>query len=310
MSDFDEMKLRRLDLTVLLIFLGLMRHRKGIAVANDMGLTQSSISHALGRLRDVFDDPLFLRQPHGFEPTAVALAIEPEIRVSVERISIALAGPARFDPATAIGTFRVGAYDSELATQIPDVLRTLETEAPSLRLSARAVSRNAALELMEQRQLDMALGFYWNLPDHFLKTNLYDETYVVVGREDQPALQSELTLSTYVDAAHLIVSPKGDLTGVVDDTLHTLGLSRHVRAAVPQFFPALATLAKTNMIATLPKRLAETFAPGFGLVTKPAPLEIRTFDISAVVHVRDQKNPMHGWFIEQIQSQCSASVSK
>ncbi len=300
MSDFDEMKLRRLDLTVLLIFLGLMRHRKGIAVADEMGLTQSSISHALGRLRDVFDDPLFLRQPHGFEPTAVAVAMEPQIREAVERISAALEGPAPFDPARATGIFRIGAYDSELATLIPGLLGRMDRAAPHLRLSTRAASRAAALDLIEHRHLDMALGFFWDLPDQFLKTRLYDETYVIVGREDHPLLQDALTLEAYAAAAHLIVSPKGDLTGVVDDTLRRLGHSRDVRAAVPLFFPALASLARSSMIATLPKRMAETFAPGFGLRIQAAPLEIRSFDVGAIIHRRDRKNPMHTWFIEQI----------
>lgn len=300
MSEFDEMKLRRLDLTVLLIFLGLMRHRKGIAVAEDMGLTQSSISHALGRLRDVFDDPLFLRQPHGFEPTAVALAMEPHIREAVARISGVLTGPAPFDPANASGTFRIGAYDSELATFIPGLLGKMESAAPDMRLSARAASRTAALDLIEQRQLDMGLGFFWDLPEHFVKTHLYDESYVVVGRKDHPLLQSRLSLEAYAGASHLIVSPKGDLTGVVDNTLRDLGYTRQVRAAIPQFFPALASLAQSRMIATLPRRLAEKFARGFDLCTQPAPLEIRSFDVGAVIHIRDEKNPMHAWFLEQL----------
>lgn len=302
MSDFDEMKLRRLDLTVLLIFLGLMRHRKGILVANDMGLTQSSISHALGRLRDVFDDPLFLRLPHGFEPTAVAIAMEPVIRGAVESISDVLMGPAPFSPASATGIFCIGAYDSELATLIPPLLTKLEIDAPNLKLSARAASRSTALDLIEHRQLDMGLGFYWDLPDQFLKTHLYDETYVVVGRQDNPILQKELTLDVYAQAAHLIVSPKGDLSGVVDETLRLLGKTREVRAAVPLFFPALAALSSSFMIATLPKRVADQFAHGFGLRTQPPPLQIRTFDIGAIVHARDQKNPMHKWFLEQLKA--------
>ena len=72
MSDIDEIELRRLDLTVLLVFLNLMRFGKATDVATHMGLTQSSISHSIRRLRDSFGDPLFLRKPHGLEPTFVA----------------------------------------------------------------------------------------------------------------------------------------------------------------------------------------------------------------------------------------------
>ncbi|MEM8540184.1 MAG: LysR substrate-binding domain-containing protein [Pseudomonadota bacterium] len=300
MSDIDEMKLRRLDLTVLLIFLGLMRHRKAVIVADEMGLTQSSISHALKRLRDVFEDQLFLRQPHGLEPTTAATLLEPEIRKAVEGISIALAGPPSFDPMSATGTFRIGAYDSELATLIPQLLSVIDRSAPKLKLSTRAASRNIALDLIEHRQLDMGLGFFWDLPNQFLKTHLYDETYVVVGRKDHPTFENGLTLETYAEAEHLLVSPKGDLSGIVDEALYELGHTREVRAAVPQFFPALASLSQSNLIATLPKRIAEKFAPGFGLQTHIAPIEIRSFDISAIIHVRDEKNPMHAWILKMI----------
>ena len=102
MSEFDEMRLRRLDLSLLLVFLGLMHHRKAARVADEMRLTQSTISHALARLRDVFDDPLFLRRPHGLEPTARAEALEPAVRTAVELLDRALGTAAPFDPSVSV----------------------------------------------------------------------------------------------------------------------------------------------------------------------------------------------------------------
>ena len=94
--NIDEIELRRLDLTILLVFLNLQRFGKASAVADHMGLTQSSISHSLKRLREAFGDPLFLRNPKGMEPTAVAQALEPQIRQVVETLSSALHTPCCF----------------------------------------------------------------------------------------------------------------------------------------------------------------------------------------------------------------------
>ena len=125
MPDLDRTKLRRLDLTLLLILLGLLRHRRATAVAAELGLTGSSVSHALGRLRDVFGDELFLRRPHGLVPTAFALAIEPEVRAAVEALDGALRGPPAFDPPTAGGRLRIAARDILLATRRPEGLSAL-----------------------------------------------------------------------------------------------------------------------------------------------------------------------------------------
>ena len=91
MSNLSISELRRLDLTLLLVFLGLIRHRKAAAVADELGLTQSAISQALKRLRDIFGDPLFLRRPHGLDPTATALALEEPVARAVDALRGALA---------------------------------------------------------------------------------------------------------------------------------------------------------------------------------------------------------------------------
>ena len=293
MSDIDKMRLRRLDLTVLLVFAGLMRTRKATAVAAEMGLTQSSVSHALGRLRGVFGDPLFLRRPHGLEPTAVATALEGPVRAAIEALAGALSGPPAFDPGAFRGVVRIGAFDSEQATLLPLLLRRAAAEAPGLTVSVRGLVRAEALAALASGGLDLALGYFWSLPAEFRADRLMTETYAVVSRS-RPA---PMTLAEYAAAPHVVVSPAGDLRGLVDTALEALGLERRVIAAVPQFFPALAAVAATGCVATLPRRLAEAYAPGFGLSAHPPPLPLRGFTVSAVRHARDARNPLHDWLV-------------
>ena len=98
MRDINQIDIRLIDTTILLVFLATMRHRKATAVAHEMGLTQPAVSHALKRLRNLYDDPLFLRRAHGLEPTALARELEPKVRRIVRLISETLEGSEEFDP--------------------------------------------------------------------------------------------------------------------------------------------------------------------------------------------------------------------
>ena len=160
MSDLSNNELRRLDLTLLLVFLGLLKHRKAALVAQEIGLTQSAISQALKRLRDIFGDELFLRRPHGMEPTSTALALEPAVASAVEALRGALGATQDFDPASASGTIRIAALDAEQAVLIPLLASRLIEKAPGLRLSVLPLGRGAAVEALTEGKADLALGFF------------------------------------------------------------------------------------------------------------------------------------------------------
>lgn len=300
MYDIDEMKLRRLDLTVMLIFLGLMRRQKASDVASDMGLTQSSISHALKRLRDIFEDDLFLRRPFGLEPTAVALALEPQIRSAVETLNSTLASQRRFDPEQTEGVLRIGALDYVLTTLFPKFIERVHIKAPNLRVTARSMVRKDAYEALIAGEIDLAVGFYWDVPDRLEVQPLLTDGYSVVAHAGHALVSRPPSLEFYLKARHLLVSPGGDLDGLVDQTLAARGLARHVCVNVPLFMPALAILASSDLVSTLPTRLVELFAKNFDLAYQPVPIDLRTLKISAVRHARDAKNPLHDWVTAEL----------
>lgn len=300
MNDIDKTALRRLDLTVLLVFLAMLRHRKAVAVATEMGLTQSAISHSLARLRTAFDDPLFLRRPHGMEPTAVALALEPAIRSAVETLDKALRPARPFEPASAEGTVRIAAYDNEIVTMVPQLLTRLGAVAPGLRLAVHALGRKSALAALDNGEVDVATGFFWDLPGTVNAVELYQQGYRVVARRHHPMVGDTIDFDTYLQCRHLVVSPSGDLTGIVDDVLAAQGHARTVCAALPLFMPALETVATSDLLATLPARLVDRYATRFDLEVFDPPLELRPISISAVVHRRNEASPLHTWLIGQL----------
>lgn len=300
MTEYSENKIRRLDLTVLLIFLALMRTRKASDVAGELGLTNSSISHTLRRLREVFEDELFLRRPHGLEPTAFAVQIEPSIRAAVDAVQSALSGPTVFNPARAEITLRVSASDREIATLLPRAMANMRQDAPGIRLSVRSLSRSDSLRALADGTLDLALGYFANVGEDFDARIIRNEGYLVAARKAHAIFDATLTPEAYAAEAHILVSSDGSMRGIVDTTLEQQGLKRQVCLTIPSFLPALSVLAKSDFIGTLPANLVRHHASYFGLEYCEPPIKIRPFDISILSHKRHSKSAVHGWVIERL----------
>jgi DNA-binding transcriptional LysR family regulator len=307
MTDLSKNELRRLDLTLLLVFLGLIRHRKAIDVARELGLTQSAISQSLKRLREVFADDLFLRRPHGMEPTAIAIALEAPVASAVEALRGALGGARRFEPAIATGIVRIAALDAEQAVIVPALSARLRSLAPGLRLSVMPFGRAVAIDSLTDGRVDLALGFLWDVPELISGEKLYEEGYLVAGSAKSVPKAPRISLSAYCAADHIIVSPAGDLRGVVDSRLEALGRSRRIVLGLPSFLPALAAAAASGALVTLPSRIAGSFARGFGLVTARPPLEIRSFEVSVYWHKRNEHDPELVWMRDQLHQLCRSA---
>ena len=295
MSDLSQNELRRIDLTLLLIFLGLVRRRRGTEVAAELGLTQSAVSQAVKRLREIFGDDLFLRRPQGMEPTALALALEEPIARAVESLRGALGAARSFDPATASGLVRIAAFDAEQAVLIPPLAARLREAAPGISISVLPYGRRDAVDALTEGRVDLALGFFWDLPDTISSETIYRETYVVVGRPQSLPRAPKLDLDAYCAADHVLVSPGRDMRGIVDEQLEALGRTRRVCLGLPSFMPALAAVAASGALLTLPARIGNAFAPGFGLVTAKPPLKLRPFPVSVFWHRRNDADPQTRW---------------
>jgi DNA-binding transcriptional LysR family regulator len=300
MSELSTSELRRLDLTLLLVFLGLLRHRKALDVAAELGLTQSAISQSLKRLREIFGDELFLRRPHGMEPTATALALEAPVAAAVDALRGALGAARTFDPATATGLVRVAALDAEQAVLIPRLAARLRQLAPGLTLSVLPLGRGAAMDALSEGRADLVLGYVWDLPEAISGAPIYEESFLVAGHPEILPHAPHVSLDDYCAADHVLISPGGDLRGVVDDQLEAVGRSRRVILGLPAFLPALAAVAASPALVTLPARVARAFAPGFGLVTAEPPIPVRTFPVSIFWHRRNEADPKTNWIRQQL----------
>lgn len=300
MSDLSQSELRRLDVTLLLVFLGLLRQRKASAVALELGLTQSAISQSLKRLRDIFSDELFLRRPHGMEPTAIALALEEPVARAIETLRGALGAARAFDPAQAVGVVSLAALDAEQAVLVPPFAARLHSLAPGLQLSVLPLGRSNALEALASGRADLALGFIREAPETISAALLYEEAFLIAGRPQTLPDAPHISLDAYCAADHVLISPAGDLRGIVDAQLDAVGRSRRIVLGLPAFLPALAAVAASDALVTMPSRLARAFAVNFGLVLAEPPLEIRRFPVSVFWHRRNDGDARTTWLRGQL----------
>ncbi|WP_035294547.1 LysR family transcriptional regulator [Brevundimonas bacteroides] len=290
----QDAQLRRLDLGLLLVLSETLRHRRLTLVAARLGQTQSGVSHALGRLRQIFDDPLFLRRPHGLEPTARALALEPTVNAILALARQAVAG-AEFDPAVVEGEVRIAAQDYHCGLFAAPLIAKCQAEAPGLKPVFLPLTRRRALDALEAGEVDLVIGFIVRPGDRFVSAPLFEQDYAVTARADHPRLDDLSDLDAYAAERHLLISQNGERTGVVDGVLTQMGRRREVAAALPYALAALATVATTDLIATVPRRLAERFGPTFGLAMVEPPLAIRRFTLSLIRRKRDVGSGRLDW---------------
>jgi len=298
--DVDQIKLRRLDFSMLVIFRDLVRLQKTTTVAAQLGLSQSAISHALARLREVFGDPLFLRRPSGLEPTLRALELLPKVETILRLVQDALDVPAQFDPASSTRSFRLSGNDLVGALITPSLVGLLRREAPGCRVAFQFAVGVASLNALRTNDLDMAIGRIWNLAEDFQATPVFEESFVVVVRKNHPAARTKMTLEDYLALDHILVSFRGGFTGMVDQALKRRRLKRRVVASVPMFMTAMTTVAHTNLAATVPSRLAARHARQLGLAVFEAPLKVDSFAISLVRHARSASDPGLDWLAAKI----------
>ncbi len=297
----DAIDIRKIDMTLLLVFQAVMRQRKLTAAAEQLSLTQSTISHAIGRLRDAFQDELFLRRSNGVEPTSRAIQLEPVVRDIIDMLRGALNSGEPFQPADARGIIRIAMPDHYCALMAAPLLRDIAQRAPGIQISIRPLVRRPAMEALAANDIDLALGFFWKLQKGLTGKILFEDGHRAIVRKGHPTITKALSLKAFLAADHILVSLGGDLEGVVDKALSRIGKQRRVVSGFPFFLPALSTVSRTDLIATVPRRPALAFAGTFGLNVFKCPVEIPTYQASAIWHRRNENNELLKWVLARIE---------
>jgi DNA-binding transcriptional LysR family regulator len=298
MSNMHALHLRSLDLNLILALDALLEERSVTRAAQRVGITQSAMSHALARLRDVTGDALLVRTASGMVATARAEELGPPIRRALEGVATALRPPQAFDPRTAERRIRIGTGDYGEIVLLPSVLRRLAKEAPRVDLRVVFQGDNAA-EMLRSGDADLLLSpvFAAGVGPGMYTRKLFDERFVCVVRRGHPLANKKLTLARYVAASHALISPRGKEGSQTDDALARLGLSRRVVVTVPHFLVAPHIVVQSDLVLTLAARVANMLAAPLGLaiLEPPSELHLDGFTMSAVWHERTHRDPALRW---------------
>lgn len=293
MSDIDRTKIRQLDFTLLLIFQGLLRYQRTVAVADELSLSQPAISHALRRLRELFGDPLFVRRPHGLTPTNHALTLAPLVESMLEQARDAVGLAHHFDPSTTARDFRLASPDLLGPLIAAPLLGEIERRAPNARFSLMTLVGEAAVRAVQQDQLDLAVGQFPRLPEGIAATALYDDEYVVVTRATRTNANEPLTRKGLRQLPFVTFSAAGVFRGFTEDELESQGLKRRIVATVPRFSTAVEIVRRSNAAVLAPRRLAEAYTGPFRLRVRTMPVKLRPF--RALLIRRGNVDPGRDW---------------
>lgn len=263
-----------LDLNLIKVLHALLEERSVTAAGRRIGLSQPATSNALGRLRGVFHDPLFVRGANGLTPTAFAEELRLPVNKAVAALEEAFRQPAAFDPAQATGTISIAASDSIALVLLPLLWRLLESEAPGLDLHVHSGDRAQIETLLKDGAVDFALGPFGGARGRWEVEPLYEEGFSLVLRRGHPLLEDEITAERMADYPAVLVSPGGQRRGVVDDALEAMGLSRRVAVVVSHFLLAPHLVQGSDLVLLLATRVAELAARPLGLVVCPPPVAL------------------------------------
>jgi DNA-binding transcriptional LysR family regulator len=296
------MDFKGLDLNLLAAFDALMLERNVTRAAARVGVSQPAMSAALGRLRTLFADPLFLRSADGLLPTARAREMAEPVASALHTIETALLTRPNFDPAQATTTFNLGMTDYPAYVLLPHLVQALGTLASGITLNVHGFNgRDSAVELLDAGTIDMAIGILPSQTEsRILSSPLLRDEFVTLLRHDHPSAGQEMDLERFLGLSHVLVSPEGDRYGVVDQVLAQAGRQRRIALTLAHMFAAPTLVAHSDHVATLMKRVVLKSAerPRLKLFTPPLSLPVIEFHL--LWHRRNAGNQAQQWLRERV----------
>jgi LysR family transcriptional activator of mexEF-oprN operon len=296
-SEFTLNELRKMDLNLLLVLSVLVRERSVRVTAERLHVGSPAISMSLSRLRDLLHDPLLVRTGRGMTPTPRAQELAAMIDPFLQDLRLALLEGETFDPRTVTRTVRFAIADDLEVVLLPKLLRTLQDRAPGVRVIVRDADYHAIDRLLQSGDAEVVLAAL--LPKMQLREPnkvLYAEKFVALYDPAQVNVPTPLNLDEYLAIPQLLISPRGEISGMLEPRLQELGRARDVVGTLARFSTLPFVLKETRMLCNVPSTSARCLAQHFGLAISQLPFASPEFNIGiAWQHVLDQ-DPFTRWF--------------
>lgn len=295
------------DLNLLVAFDALMAERNVTRAAAHVGVSQPAMSAALSRLRLLLGDPLFHRSSDGLLPTPRARELAAPIQEALGGIRAALVRQPGFVPSEARLTFNLGLTDYAAFVVLPPLMQVLGTEAPDICVQVHGYhDRDHAVSLLDAGAIDAAIGVTpTQSEERILARPILRDEFITILRRDHPAARRGMNLKTYLALPHALASPEGQRHGLVDEALALQGKQRTLSLTLPQMFALPAVIARTDLAATVMKRVASHALASKELAFFPPPVALPEIVLNLIWHRRADANAAQAWMrglIERVSS--------
>ena len=293
------MDFRGFDLNLLVSLQALLEERHVTRAAERLDISQPAMSAALARLRALLGDQLLVRGPQGLALTPRAEALGAQLRPVMGGIEQMVASAPGFVPTSSRRTFSLIGTDFVEYVLLPPLAARLSRDAPGVQITFKGPDFRHIEQRMADGELDLAIGYCPAAPDPLIRKAAFTEPFVCVARRGHPAVADGfLSLDTYAELGHAQVLPQDSTmyADAVDGALAAVGLVRKVAVWQPSFLAVVAVVARTELIATVPSRVAALMASSLPVAIHPLPLELPPSEVGLYWHPRCKDDAGHGWF--------------
>ncbi len=285
----------KIDLNLFVIFAAIYGEGNITKAAKALNLSQPAVSHALAKLRNHFDDPLFTRQGNQMSPTPVAKNVIADVREALHQLQVSLVQSRQFDPSTSRKHCTIALHNSLEAFYLPQLINRITKEAPQLNLNSTRMRRHELEHKLASGDVDLAIDILLPVSKQILHTQIKQDQLVVVGCNNHLALKQGLNLNTYLKQSHVLVSSRTSGPGIEDFELGRLGLQRRVGLRCQQLFSACQIVANSQMLLTLPETAAKMFSQILAITVYRLPVNLPCIDVHLYWHLNVDKDPANKW---------------
>jgi DNA-binding transcriptional LysR family regulator len=294
--------LSQIDLNLFVVLEAIYREGNITRAGQQLNLTQPAISHALKRLRDMLQDPLFIRQGAHMMPTPFTRNMIEEVRQALQILEVSVSQAHNFVPEHTRRSFHISLWEYLEALILPPLLSRLTQAAPGMTITTSRVKRRDIETELASGSLDLAIEIPMTMSDRIRQKWLLNESFVVVARPGHPAIAGSLGLETYLAQRHIQVSSRRQGPSLIDVELSRRGLHRQVCLRSQHNFTACMVVSQTDMLLTLPERHAKLLNTGSVNQLFPFPLLAPRLEAHLYWHESVENDPANRWLREQIES--------
>ncbi|MCC2596170.1 LysR family transcriptional regulator [Pusillimonas sp. MFBS29] len=298
------MNLQSLDLNLLRVFDAIYIERSISRAAIRLNLSQPAVSNALSRLRERIGDPLFERTAEGMAPTPRAKTIAEPIQRALDLLREGLSQRSGFDFSESKRTFELAVEDYGENVILPRFLKWLHEVAPGIRIVIRPQPGIQAKDALRRGSVDLALGFFVPGTEDFHHHCVMTDTLLTLARQDHPAILERLTLETFLSVKHVALIPRTKSMPMIDLALAKRDLQRDIVVQVPHFQSMPVIVRNTDLLGTLPKRMAVLYADHFGLQPYQPPVRTPDFPVYLIWHQSADDDIAHRWLRDALIDLC------